>query len=64
MSLKHRLLIVGICTIFAGFTSGWYFLKLLGIIALLPMVKAFVPGNEHIFFTHGYWQRLFGLTLD
>jgi hypothetical protein len=61
-SLKHRLLISGIYTIFVGFilgwaesfTSGWHFLKLLGIIALLPMFKAFVPGNEHIFFTHGY----------
>jgi len=47
-----------------SFTSGWNFLKLLGIIALLPMFEAFVPGKEHIFFTRGYWQRLFGLTLD
>ena len=67
-----KILIVGIYVIFASFTagwagfiSGWYFLKLLGIIALVrSMSKAFVPGNEHIFFTDGCWRRLLGWTLD
>ena len=71
-SLKYRLLIVGIFTTYAVFTAGWAvgftaglaLLKLFVLIALLPMGKAFVPGNEHTFFTDGHWRCLFGLTLD
>ena len=33
-------------------------------VAVRLMFKALVPGNEHIFFTHCCWLRLFRLTLD